>query len=58
MNPDGVREILLDNFCGVRVDGTNVTDIEKETGAGSFGSFDPAVFFPSCTLSLAPRTVT
>ncbi len=32
MNPDGVREILLDNFCGVRVDGTNVTDIEKETG--------------------------
>lgn len=27
MNPDGVRQMILDNFCGVRIDGTNATII-------------------------------
>jgi len=32
MNPDGVREMLLGNFAGVRVDGTNATIIGEKTG--------------------------
>lgn len=32
MNPEGVREMLLSNFEGVRVDGTNATIIGKEQG--------------------------
>lgn len=27
MNPDGVRQMLLDNFAGVRIDGSNATII-------------------------------
>ena len=34
MNPDGVRENLMDNFGGVRIDGTNATIIG--TGKGEF----------------------
>ena len=34
MNPDGVREMLLSNFSGVRMDGTNATIIGK--GQGEF----------------------
>lgn len=32
MNPDGVREMLRNNFCGVRIDGTNATIIGKKQG--------------------------
>lgn len=32
MNPDGVREMLLDNFGGVRMDGTNATIIGAKQG--------------------------
>ncbi len=32
MNPDGVRQMLLDNFQGVRIDGTNATIIGKNQG--------------------------
>ncbi|WP_099469248.1 GH36-type glycosyl hydrolase domain-containing protein [Konateibacter massiliensis] len=32
MNPDGVRQMLLDNFGGVRVDGTNATIIGEKQG--------------------------
>lgn len=34
MNPQGVRQMILDNFCGVRVDGSNATIIG--TGQGEF----------------------
>lgn len=34
MNPDGVRQMLLDNFGGVRMDGTNATIIGN--GQGEF----------------------
>ena len=32
MNPDGVRQMLLDNFAGVRLDGTNATIIGSRQG--------------------------
>lgn len=32
MNPDGVRKMILDNFKGVRVDGTNATIIGNKPG--------------------------
>ena len=32
MEPDGVRESLLNNFAGVRIDGTNATIIGSEPG--------------------------
>ena len=32
MNPDGVRQMLLDNFGGVRMDGTNATIIGTKQG--------------------------
>lgn len=32
MNPDGVRRMLLDNFGGVRMDGTNATIIGEKQG--------------------------
>lgn len=32
MNPDGVKEMLVDNFSGVRMDGTNATIIGKKQG--------------------------
>lgn len=32
MNPDGVREMLLDNYAGVRMDGTNATIIGSKQG--------------------------
>ncbi len=32
MNPDGVRQMLLDNFAGVRVDGSNATIIGSKQG--------------------------
>lgn len=32
MNPDGVREMLLSNFAGVRMDGTNATIIGERQG--------------------------
>lgn len=32
MNPDGVRQMLLDNFGGVRMDGTNATIIGARQG--------------------------
>ncbi len=32
MNPDGVRQMLLDNFGGVRMDGTNATIIGAKQG--------------------------
>lgn len=32
MNPDGVRQMLLDNFGGVRMDGTNATIIGNRQG--------------------------
>lgn len=32
MNPDGVRQMLLDNFGGVRIDGTNATIIGAKQG--------------------------
>lgn len=32
MNPDGVREMLIDNFAGVRFDGTNATIIGNRQG--------------------------
>lgn len=32
MNPDGVRQMLLDNFGGVRMDGTNATIIGAKPG--------------------------
>lgn len=32
MNPDGVRRMLLDNFGGVRMDGTNATIIGSKQG--------------------------
>lgn len=32
MNPDGVRQMLLDNFGGVRMDGTNATIIGEKQG--------------------------
>ena len=32
MNPDGVRQMLLDNFAGVRMDGTNATIIGEHQG--------------------------
>lgn len=34
MNPDGVRQMLIDNFAGVRMDGTNATIIGA--GQGEF----------------------
>ena len=33
MNPDGVRQMLLDNFGGVRMDGTNATISELNRGS-------------------------
>jgi cellobiose phosphorylase len=32
MNPDVVRDMILNNFCGVRIDGTNATIIGNEPG--------------------------
>ena len=32
MNPDGVKEMLIDNFSGVRMDGTNATIIGRNQG--------------------------
>lgn len=32
MNPDGVRQMLLDNYGGVRIDGTNATIIGEKQG--------------------------
>ena len=32
MNPDGVRQMLLDNFAGVRIDGSNATIIGSKQG--------------------------
>lgn len=32
MNPDGVKELLIDNFGGVRMDGTNATIIGTKQG--------------------------
>ena len=32
MNPEGVREMLLNNFAGVRIDGTNATIIGQAPG--------------------------
>ncbi len=32
MNPDGVRQMLLDNFAGVRMDGSNATIIGNKQG--------------------------
>ncbi len=32
MNPDGVRRMLLDNYGGVRIDGTNATIIGEKQG--------------------------
>lgn len=32
MNPDGVRQMLIDNFGGVRIDGTNATIIGSRQG--------------------------
>lgn len=32
MNPDGVRQMILDNFKGVRIDGTNATIIGDKPG--------------------------
>lgn len=32
MNPDGVRQMILDNYGGVRVDGTNATIIGEKQG--------------------------
>ncbi len=32
MNPDGVRQMLIDNFGGVRMDGTNATIIGSKQG--------------------------
>ena len=32
MNPDGVRQMLIDNFGGVRMDGTNATIIGNKQG--------------------------
>lgn len=32
MNPDGVRQMLLDNFAGVRMDGSNATIIGNRQG--------------------------
>jgi len=32
MNPDGVRQMLLDNFAGVRIDGSNATIIGNKQG--------------------------
>mgnify|MGYP000378239329 CR=1 FL=1 len=32
MNPDGVRQMLIDNFGGVRLDGTNATIIGSKQG--------------------------
>ena len=32
MNPDGVRQMIIDNYGGVRVDGTNATIIGEKQG--------------------------
>lgn len=32
MNPDGVRQMLIDNFAGVRIDGSNATIIGTKQG--------------------------
>ena len=32
MNPDGVRQMILDNYSGVRIDGTNATIIGEKQG--------------------------
>lgn len=32
MNPDGVRQMLIDNFAGVRIDGSNATIIGSRQG--------------------------
>lgn len=32
MNPDGVRQMILDNYGGVRIDGTNATIIGEKQG--------------------------
>ncbi len=32
MNPDGVRQMIIDNFGGVRIDGTNATIIGSKPG--------------------------
>lgn len=32
MNPDGVREMLINNFAGIRMDGTNATIIGSKPG--------------------------
>lgn len=32
MDPSGVRQMLLGNYCGVRIDGTNATIIGNKTG--------------------------
>ncbi|WP_408071288.1 GH36-type glycosyl hydrolase domain-containing protein [Butyrivibrio sp. JL13D10] len=32
MDPSGVRQMLLGNYCGVRIDGTNATIIGSKTG--------------------------
>lgn len=32
MDPSGVRQMLIGNFCGVRIDGTNATIIGNKTG--------------------------
>ena len=32
MNPDGVRKMIVDNICGVRLDGTNATIIGSRQG--------------------------
>lgn len=32
MDPSGVRQMILDNYCGVRIDGTNATIIGEKQG--------------------------
>lgn len=32
LNPDGVRKMIVDNICGVRLDGTNATIIGSRQG--------------------------
>ncbi len=58
MNPDGVRQMIVDNYGGVRMDGTNATIIGEKQGRVQGGSkqhyarLDGSRFWPFLTTKL------
>ena len=58
MNPDGVRQMIADNYGGVRMDGTNATIIGEKQGVFKadrkqhYARLDGSRFWPFLTTKL------